>query len=333
MSPEGPASDEGRSPTGKVKWIQDQLLWGRTCWASPSSDLPPDARSGLGSPVGHAWGHPWGTMCWGLEGSLLWVATPGSQVRGSLLGGGTGAREITKREKSVLPRPGVGGAEEARSQGGQHHSAISHSSWKWLWRDTLAEECQLDGFGRPLCWHMGCQCPARAGQTLTSFCGGLEGGFWQPRAELVVGKLWTGALKDGISAKYYGETTKSTYCRTLEHRTDITKMKPDNAMAKHCLLQHGGQVVNFKIKSVGNFRSAMWRQVNEAVRINMIGAQLILNSKAEWHQAPLYLSCANHWHADWSGSIQLSPGEGQLLLPPLIPTNPSRQRESRPGAW
>ena len=41
------------------------------------------------------------------------------------------------------------------------------------------------------------------------------------------------------------------------------------------------------MKIVGQHRSCIERQANEAVRISRSEADMILNSKSEWHQAPL----------------------------------------------
>ena len=44
---------------------------------------------------------------------------------------------------------------------------------------------------------------------------------------------------------------------------------------------------DFSMKVVGRFQSCLVRQVNEAVRIGMSEADVVMNSKAEFHQAPL----------------------------------------------
>ena len=58
-------------------------------------------------------------------------------------------------------------------------------------------------------------------------------------------------------------------------------------MWKHCLVEHGGEKAEFSMKQTGVFRSCMVRQVNEAVRIEMSRADCVMNSKSEFHQAPL----------------------------------------------
>ena len=47
------------------------------------------------------------------------------------------------------------------------------------------------------------------------------------------------------------------------------------------------QNIKFSMKQTNVFNSCLARQVNEAVRIEMSTADCVLNSKAEFHQAPL----------------------------------------------
>ena len=61
----------------------------------------------------------------------------------------------------------------------------------------------------------------------------------------------------------------------------------ENALWKHCLVQHGGEKAEFSMIVVGVHRTPLVRQVNEAVRIIISKAHCIMNSKTEWHQAPL----------------------------------------------
>ena len=53
------------------------------------------------------------------------------------------------------------------------------------------------------------------------------------------------------------------------------------------MVEHGSTRADFSMKVLGVFWSCLSRQVNEAVRIEMSTADCIMNSKAEWHQAPL----------------------------------------------
>ena len=61
----------------------------------------------------------------------------------------------------------------------------------------------------------------------------------------------------------------------------------DNALWKHCQLEHGGEKVEFSMKVLGSFQSSMARQVNEGVRIKTSKADCLMNSKSEFHQHPV----------------------------------------------
>ena len=52
-------------------------------------------------------------------------------------------------------------------------------------------------------------------------------------------------------------------------------------------MEHGGEKVDFTMTALGSFRSCLKRQVNELVRISSSQADILLNSKSEFHQAPL----------------------------------------------
>ena len=82
---------------------------------------------------------------------------------------------------------------------------------------------------------------------------------------------------------------------------------------KHCTLEHGGEKVDFTITALGSFRSCLKRQVNEAVRISSSQADILLNSKSEFHQAPLtrlvaFMGLHGDQGEDQAG--QAFPGDG-----------------------
>ena len=53
------------------------------------------------------------------------------------------------------------------------------------------------------------------------------------------------------------------------------------------MVDHGGKIAKFSMNILGVFHSCLSRQVNEAVKIESSTVDCIMNSKAEWHQAPL----------------------------------------------
>ena len=93
--------------------------------------------------------------------------------------------------------------------------------------------------------------------------------------------------RDGKLSLYEGETGRNSYTRGLEHRSAIRLEDEENALWKHCVLEHGGRPAEFSMQVVGIHRSCLVRQVNEAVRIMISEAGCVMNSKSEFHQAPL----------------------------------------------
>ena len=91
---------------------------------------------------------------------------------------------------------------------------------------------------------------------------------------------------DGKVTLYEGETGRNSYTRGLEHKSAIRLEDEENALWKHCLIEHGGQPAEFSMKVVGVHRSCLVRQVNEAVRIMISEVGCVMKSKSEFHQAP-----------------------------------------------
>ena len=53
------------------------------------------------------------------------------------------------------------------------------------------------------------------------------------------------------------------------------------------MLEHSSQEAEFSMQVIQSHTSCLGRQVHEAVRITRKEAEIILNSKSEFHQAPL----------------------------------------------
>ena len=94
-------------------------------------------------------------------------------------------------------------------------------------------------------------------------------------------------LRVGKDTRYEGETGKNCYTRGRQHLDALRLEDEENALWKHCLVEHNGLKAEFSMKALGTFFSCLVRQINEAVRIEMSPADCVMNSKAEWHQAPL----------------------------------------------
>ena len=90
-----------------------------------------------------------------------------------------------------------------------------------------------------------------------------------------------------FTALYLGESGASGYVRTGEHGKSIQRRDLGNAFAKHLADHHQereGDVKTFLFKVLKTFRSSLYRQVWEAVKIHGNSATIILNSRSEWHQ-------------------------------------------------
>ena len=91
----------------------------------------------------------------------------------------------------------------------------------------------------------------------------------------------------GKLSLYDGETGCNCYTRGKQHQNALRLKDEENALWKHCLVEHDGIEAEFSMKQTNVFKSCLTRQVNEAVRIEMSTADCVMNSKAEFHQAPL----------------------------------------------
>ena len=83
------------------------------------------------------------------------------------------------------------------------------------------------------------------------------------------------------------ESARNGFSRGLEHQDSLRNEREDSPLWKHCQLVHNGEKQTFSMSVVGSFQSCLERQINEAVRISSNTADHILNSKSEFHQAPI----------------------------------------------
>ena len=96
-----------------------------------------------------------------------------------------------------------------------------------------------------------------------------------------------GAVRTDIPTTYIGETSRSVYERSREHWEGAKKGSMKNHMIKHQVLEHGGeQKPEFFMKIRGFYKTALARQVAEAVMIRRRGGEgAILNSKGEFSRS------------------------------------------------
>ena len=132
-------------------------------------------------------------------------------------------------------------------------------------------------------------------------------------------------LKDGSKAIYKGESGRNAYTRGLEHQADLKNKDEESPLWKHCSLQHAGEIVEFTMKALRGFNSSLERHVNEGVRVTSSTADIILNSKNEFHQAPIVrVVLSTGLHGD--------QGESQdAVIPPRGRQGPGRG-QSRGGS-
>ena len=96
-------------------------------------------------------------------------------------------------------------------------------------------------------------------------------------------------LAQGKKVTYYGESSRTAYERGVEHMDDYQKEKEDSHMWKHSVTDHGvDKKVTFRMKVIKTHRSALQRQVHEAVLIEINSRkENILNSKGEYSRCKL----------------------------------------------
>ena len=79
-------------------------------------------------------------------------------------------------------------------------------------------------------------------------------------------------VRSDIPTVYIGETSRSIYERSKEHWEGVKKMCSKNHMVKHQMLEHEGELEpNFTMRVKGYFKTALARQVAEAVWIRRRG--------------------------------------------------------------
>ena len=91
-------------------------------------------------------------------------------------------------------------------------------------------------------------------------------------------------LRAGRKSEYEGETGANGFTRGSEQAAGLRSKDPENALWKHCILEHESEEAEFSMKVLDTFQSSMARQVNEGVRIKRSKADCLMNSKSEFHQ-------------------------------------------------
>ena len=93
-------------------------------------------------------------------------------------------------------------------------------------------------------------------------------------------------VRDDIPTIYVGETSRSIQERSKEHWGGVRSRNQNNHMVKHMAMEHNGEEPLFAMKLVRQFKTALARQVSEAVRIRRRGGEgAILNSRGEFNRS------------------------------------------------
>ena len=91
-----------------------------------------------------------------------------------------------------------------------------------------------------------------------------------------------------VPSIYVGESSRSIFERAGEHWKAYVKRDTDSHIWKHHIIHHGGEgEPEMRFKVVGTYRSALARQVAEAVRIRGRGT-VVLNSKGEYNRSRIH---------------------------------------------
>ena len=91
----------------------------------------------------------------------------------------------------------------------------------------------------------------------------------------------------GKQTSYEGETGRNAFARGLEHQQGLRQRSENSPLWKHVVLEHSSKEAEWSMEVIKCHPSSLGRPVHEAVRISRTEAQIILNSKSEFHQAPL----------------------------------------------
>ena len=118
-------------------------------------------------------------------------------------------------------------------------------------------------------------------------CQSGNGGASHTRSGVHYSGVCSLCADQNIVARYDGESGRSGYLRTKQHKADIEHCRTSNAFAKHLELHHPDHVGDpsvLKFKSEQVFRKCLERQVTEGISISNSTANILLNSKSEYHQ-------------------------------------------------
>ena len=84
---------------------------------------------------------------------------------------------------------------------------------------------------------------------------------------------------------YIGETNRNAYTRGKEHESQMRRKDKNSVMNRHQQQKHADiGTPNFEMKITGIHRTALERQITEAVQINRQPTNRLINNKSEFRQ-------------------------------------------------
>ena len=86
----------------------------------------------------------------------------------------------------------------------------------------------------------------------------------------------------GHTRVYYGESHRSAWDRSEDHRNALRTEDESYAIVKHWKNDHKETKPEFQFKVLKSYRSSLDRQISEAIIIDNEPPQNLLNSKSEW---------------------------------------------------
>ena len=89
----------------------------------------------------------------------------------------------------------------------------------------------------------------------------------------------------GKDTIYVGESSRTGYERGVEHQNDAKNEKDNSHIATHCKEEHAGRgMEKFSMKVIRTHKTALTRQIHEAVVIANSWNKNLLNSKQEYNR-------------------------------------------------
>ena len=87
---------------------------------------------------------------------------------------------------------------------------------------------------------------------------------------------------------YTGETARNLYTRGKEHvAKSVGPKQNESFFKKHQVEKHNDLQADFSAKVTGSFEDCLTRQISEGISLRRCD-KMVLNSKSEWHQPPLW---------------------------------------------